>query len=44
MNWVMELFENTGMNKNLIELIESKEPLYGLIYSQSLIEREILKV
>ena len=31
----MELFENTGMNEHAIELINRKQPPYGLIYALS---------
>ncbi len=34
----MELPENMGMNENAIELIESKQPPYGLIYNLGLVE------
>ena len=39
----MELLENTGINKHTIELVESKQPSYGPIYSLSPVELEILK-
>ncbi len=39
----MELPENTGMNKHTIELIEGKQPPYGLIYALSPVELETLK-
>lgn len=42
-NLVIELLENTGINKYAIELVEDKQPLYGLIYTLSPIELEILK-
>lgn len=42
-NLVMELLKNTGINKYAIELIEGKQPIYGLIYSLSLLELETLK-
>ncbi len=39
----MELPENTGMNEHAIELIEGKQPPYGLIYTLNLVELETLK-
>ncbi len=39
----MELTENTGMNKDAIELIESKQPPFGPIYSLGQVELETLK-
>ena len=39
----MELPDNTGMNKHVIELCESKQPAYGPIYSLSPVELETLK-
>ncbi len=39
----MELPENTGINKNVIKLIEGKQPLYGLTYSLGPVELETLK-
>ena len=40
---VIELPENTGINKNAIELVEGQQPPYGLIYSLSPAELETLK-
>ena len=34
----MELPENMGMNEHAIELMESKQPPYGLIYNLGLVE------
>ncbi len=39
----MELSENTGMNEHAIELIDGKQPSYGLIYTISPLELETLK-
>ena len=39
----MELPKNIGMKKYVIELIEGKQPPYGLIYSLGLVELETLK-
>lgn len=39
----MELSKNTGINKNIIQLIEDNQPLYEPIYTLSLIELETLK-
>ncbi len=39
----MELPENTGLNKHVIELIEGKQPPYGSIYALSPVEFETLK-
>ncbi len=39
----MELPENTGINENAIELVESKQPPYGPIYNLSPVELETLK-
>ncbi len=39
----IELPENTGMNKHVIELIEGKQPPYGPIYALSPVELETLK-
>ncbi len=39
----MELSENTGRNEHAIELVEEKQPPYGLIYVLSLVELETLK-
>ncbi len=39
----MELPGNTGINKHAIELIEEKQPPYGLIYALSPVELETLK-
>ncbi len=41
---VMELPENTGINKYAIKLINGKQPLYGLIYALSLVELKTLKI
>lgn len=41
--FIMELLENTCINKYIMELIESKQSLYRLIYSLRLVEPEILK-
>ena len=40
---IIELVENTGMNKHAIKLVEDKQPLDGLIYSLKLVELETLK-
>ncbi len=40
----MELPENTGINKHVIELIEEKQPLYEPIYALSLVELETLRI
>ncbi len=40
---VIELPENTGINKHIIELVEGKQLPYGPIYSLGLMELEILK-
>ena len=40
---VTELSENTRMNEHTIELEESKQPLFRLIYSLGLVELETLK-
>ena len=40
----MELLKNTEMNEHTIELIDSKQLSYGLIYIFSLMELETLKV
>ena len=42
-NLTMELPENTGINKDTIELQEGKQPLYRPIYSLELVELETLK-
>ena len=39
----MELPENTGINEHAIELVESKQPPYGPIYSLGPVELETLK-
>ncbi len=39
----MELSENTGINKHVIELIEEKQLPYGPIYSLCPVELETLK-
>ena len=39
----MELPENTGINKDAIELQNGKQPFYELIYSLWLVELETLK-
>ena len=39
----MQLLENTGINEHAIELIESKQPLYGTIYNLGPVELETLK-
>ena len=39
----MELLENTGINEYAIELQDSKQPPYGLIYSLGTVELETLK-
>ena len=38
-----ELLQNTGMNKHAIELKESKQPSFELIYNLGLVELETLK-
>lgn len=40
---VIELLENTSINKHVIQLEENKQPLYGPIYSLDLIDIETLK-
>ena len=40
----MELLKNTEMNKNAIELIDRKQPLYEPIYAFCLVELETLKI
>ena len=40
----MELRENSGMKKYIIELIKSNQPLYGPIYSIRVVELETLKI
>lgn len=42
-NYTIDLLENTSMNKYAIKFIEAKQPSYGPIYSQELVELEILK-
>ena len=44
LNLAMELFENTGMNKHTIKLINGKQPPYGPIYILSWVELETLKI
>lgn len=44
LNLVMELLDRTGINEHAIKLVDSKPPLYGPIYSLSLIELKILKM
>ncbi len=39
----MELSKNTGINEYTIKLVESKQLLYGPIYSLGLVELETLK-
>lgn len=39
----MELPKNTDINKYAIKFVDSKEPLYVLIYALSLVELETLK-
>lgn len=39
----MELSANTGIKKLAIELVKSKQPIYGSIYSLRPIKLEILK-
>ncbi len=39
----MELPENIGINKHIIELIDRKQPPYGPIYAFSLVKLETLK-
>ena len=40
---VAELSENTGINEHVIDLKESKQPLFGPIYSLGPVELETLK-
>ena len=40
---VAKLPENTGINENVIELEEGKQPPFGPIYSLGLVELETLK-
>lgn len=42
-DFVIELFKNIGMNKYTIKLVESKQLLYGPIYSLEQVELETLK-
>ena len=42
--YAAELLENTGINEHTIELEESKQPLFGSIYSLRLVELETLKI
>lgn len=35
--------KNTSLNKHIIELVDGKQLLYGLIYTLSLVELEVLK-
>ncbi len=44
MDLTMELPENTSMSKYPIELVDGKQPVYGLIYAFSPKELETLKV
>ncbi len=39
----VELLEHTGMNDYAIELVDDRQPLYGLIYSLGPVELETLK-
>lgn len=39
----MKLLKNTDINKHAIELVESKQPSYKLIYSLELVKLETLK-
>ena len=39
----IELFENTGIYKHTIKLVEGKQPPYGPIYILGLVELETLK-
>ncbi len=39
----IELLENISINKYAIDLIKRKQPLYGSIYTFSLVELETLK-
>lgn len=39
----MELPENIGMNEHTIKLTDKKQPLYGSIYTLSLVELETLE-
>lgn len=39
----MKLIKNTSIEKNIIKLIEGKQPLYGPIYSLGQVELETLK-
>lgn len=41
---VMELSENTGVNKYVLELIKGKQSLYSSIYSLSQVELGNLKI
>lgn len=43
LNLAIKLSENTGINKHVIELIQDKQPPYGLIYSLSLVELKTIK-
>lgn len=40
---VMELIENTNINKHAIKLVEDKQPSYKLIYSLSWVKPKIFK-
>ena len=42
-NLAVKLLENTEINYHFINLLNNKQPLYGLIYSLRLVELEILK-
>lgn len=37
------LSERTSININTVKLVDSKQPIYGLIYSRDLVTLEILK-
>lgn len=41
---IIKFFKNIKINKNIIELLKSKQPLYKAIYTLSLGEFEILKI
>ena len=43
-NLAMELSKNTGINEHAIELVEGKQPTYGIIYSLGPVELETLKI
>ena len=40
---ITKIPENTGINEHIIKLEESKQLLFGLIYSLGLVELKILK-